>query len=212
MDNKFVAIVNPFGEIYPERDTEKRPALNKIKDYVSDGGIFVNAGGYAFFYAYDVAKGKRMELTSEIERWPSKMSIKNGNIQVQEFQTVLKFTGTPLYKDFGIITTSGGDPEQQNKVEAYQTQDDKSRFGELMTPGEPAEIIEYRAVTRESKGVIPVIRVIMPEDAREVYPIALVEFGYGHLLLCGMKINGEPEFGKIIMAVDRVCDWASSLG
>src|SRR5436309_317737 len=45
------AILNPFGECYPEKDASEEQTLNKIVAYVELGGIFVCTGGWPFFYA-----------------------------------------------------------------------------------------------------------------------------------------------------------------
>ena len=56
------AIVNPFGECYPEKDAGEEKTLNKIVAYVERGGIFVCTGGWPFFYACS-PEGRRKDST-----------------------------------------------------------------------------------------------------------------------------------------------------
>jgi len=37
ISNKFVVIINPFDEAYPEKDTKEKAAFDIIKDYIRDG-------------------------------------------------------------------------------------------------------------------------------------------------------------------------------
>ncbi len=45
------AIVNPFGEMYPEADPDKETSLTSIVAYVESGGLFVCTAGWPFYYA-----------------------------------------------------------------------------------------------------------------------------------------------------------------
>ncbi len=45
------AIINPFGECYPEKNSKTEETLNRIVDFVEGGGIFVCTGGWPFYYA-----------------------------------------------------------------------------------------------------------------------------------------------------------------
>jgi len=46
-------LVNPFGERYLESDVGNMRNLKRIEKFVREGGVFVNAGGLAFYYMYD---------------------------------------------------------------------------------------------------------------------------------------------------------------
>lgn len=46
-------ILNPFGEVYPKSSADIKPVYNIIRDYLRNGGIFVNTA----------------ELSSDIERY-----------------------------------------------------------------------------------------------------------------------------------------------
>jgi len=44
-------IFNPYGEMFPEINSVTLPILNNIKNYVTAGGWWFEAGGYSFYYA-----------------------------------------------------------------------------------------------------------------------------------------------------------------
>lgn len=206
ISNEYIAIVNPFGESYPEKNVETWPSLNKIKDYILDGGLFVNAGGYAFFYAYDVPNGVRVETTSVIELHPSKIALNGENWEVMEWGRALKFSGTPLYKDFKVETTAGS-PEKKNLLKVYQNPDDVEKFGDLINIGTNPEVNEYRSALRKNKTVIPLIRAFSSDISDEVYPLSLIPFGNGFLLHCGVKIDEEKEYKRILLSIEKIIDW-----
>lgn len=57
ISNKYVAILNPYGEGYPEEDFLYNTSFRRIREYVRNGGIFVNIAGLAFWYACDIKTG-----------------------------------------------------------------------------------------------------------------------------------------------------------
>ncbi|MCK4731210.1 MAG: HEPN domain-containing protein, partial [Methanophagales archaeon] len=66
IDNRYQVIINPFGEIYPEIDLETKPVYGVIKEYISLGGIFVNAGGFPFYWGWDVKENKKKDFVEMI--------------------------------------------------------------------------------------------------------------------------------------------------
>jgi len=66
--NDLAVLINPYGETYPEEDLMKFTTLQRIENYVVNGGIFVHAGGLAFFYGWDGRRnfptGKGVQLIS----------------------------------------------------------------------------------------------------------------------------------------------------
>ncbi|MCK4443978.1 MAG: hypothetical protein KAW09_05510 [Thermoplasmata archaeon] len=50
--DKFDAIVNPFGEYYPESDPSDERTLDALHGYMEKGGTLVLTGGWPFYYAW----------------------------------------------------------------------------------------------------------------------------------------------------------------
>ncbi|QXJ27147.1 Beta-galactosidase/Glycosyltransferase [Saccharolobus shibatae B12] len=48
--SKFEIIINPYGGSYPEEDPINLSSLNKILEYIENGGIFVNISDVPFFW------------------------------------------------------------------------------------------------------------------------------------------------------------------
>lgn len=48
--SKFEIIINPYGGSYPEEDPINLSSLNKILNYIDNGGIFVNISDVPFFW------------------------------------------------------------------------------------------------------------------------------------------------------------------
>lgn len=58
MDNfdKYTAILNPYGGVYPERDLSNYETLNKILNYVREGGFFINVADIPGYFACPLVK------------------------------------------------------------------------------------------------------------------------------------------------------------
>jgi len=71
INRNYTAIVNPFGETYPETNIFELEIFKKIMDFVADGGTFVCAGGYPFFYAYHIETRRVRVIASapKLQQW-----------------------------------------------------------------------------------------------------------------------------------------------
>ncbi len=50
---KYSAILNPYGSVYPETDLGNLETLHKVLEYVNEGGLFISVADMPFYYAYD---------------------------------------------------------------------------------------------------------------------------------------------------------------
>jgi HEPN domain-containing protein len=206
--SEYAVIINPFGEVYPEKDTKGRFAFNQLMDYVEDGGVLVNVAGFPFFYAWDVLKGAEEPIVDEKTLIPEGVRAEGGTFYVERFRMLLNFTGSLAWRDLGIITTSDT-PQMSgiNELEVFQEEKDKEMVGDLVNIAGQNKIHEMRAVRKDlTKDAIPLLRAKRP-DFGEVYPIATVRKGFGYLIVCGMHNKGIPEFERTALTVDRFCDW-----
>ena len=64
--DKYICILNPYGGVYPETDTKSFPNLNKIFDYVNEGGFFVNVTDIPGYFAFLTPIAKRIDVTPPI--------------------------------------------------------------------------------------------------------------------------------------------------
>lgn len=60
---KFPLVVNPYGGLYPEEDLATLQSIEKIFNYVRNGGVFVNIADIPFYYAYDENLNRRIDTT-----------------------------------------------------------------------------------------------------------------------------------------------------
>jgi HEPN domain-containing protein len=201
--NDFAIVINPFGEAYPEKDIPKKFAFNILKDYIADGGVYVNIAGFPFFYAWDVAKGKEEPVVDEKILIPESIGIKEGKIvAAAQFRVLLNFAGSLLWREFGALTTMGDVQE----LEVYQTAEDKNIAGDIVAIEGSNKVNEFRALRHETKNLIPILRASRP-DFGEIYPIAAFKHGWGYIVAAGMHLKTNVEFEKLIAALDSFCSW-----
>ena len=201
ISEEFAVVLNPFGEEYPEINRKSKAAFNALKNFIEDGGIYVNTAGFPFFYAWDVLEGKEYPLSEEMVVLPTAIQVKDGVPVITEMQTLLKFTGTLLFKEFDAIPAP-----TSKKRKVYQNPEDKEKFGDLVE-GLP-EITEFRGMPKSTKDCLPIIRA-KDETVEEVYPISALKRGNGYLVIAGMDTSGEMEANLFARALNSFCVWFS---
>ena len=204
ISNEYAMIINPFGEAYPENDVELRPIFSKIKDYVWSGGVFVSAGGFAFFYAWNVRNGQTVPISESRTLIPSAIAVHQptGQLVVQQYRSALEFTGTLLWKELGALTTGG----ESFNMQIRQNCSDRNKVGNLRVVGGSSIVQEFRGLRDETRNIVPLLRGDRP-DFGNVYPIAAIKYGYGYFLICGMNLVTNVEFEKSKVAADRFLKW-----
>lgn len=201
ISEEFAVVLNPFGEEYPEINRKSKPAFNVLKNFIEDGGIYVNTAGFPFFYAWDVLEGKEYPLSEETVVLPKTIQLKDGVPVGAEMQTLLKFTGTLLFKEFDAIPA----PISKSR-NVYQNPEDKEKFSDLVS--ELTEINEFRGMPKSTKDCLPIIRA-KDEIVEEIFPISALKRGNGYLVTAGMNTSGEKEADLFAKALGRFCVWFS---
>lgn len=186
ISNRYDAIINPFGEVFPEEDRGERKTYNDIKRYISDGGVFVNAGGYPLFYTWDVHRGRR-EVSIDTQRV---IKTPDGNLFVGYL-----FSDTHIAKDFRTFLEGGGITE----VVVSQTDEDRERVGDLVSAGGSNIVRQFRAVRANTPNFVPLLRA----EENKLFPIAAIPNGKGYLIIGGMNIVTNSEFEKLALCVEN---------
>lgn len=189
IDDSFSLIINPFGDVYPEKNTKSHETFDEIKNFIKRGGIFLCTGG-AFFSHQDT-------IHSQESDWVFRRTI-NG---VQSLKESL------LYYGFGVETT--GDAfvngtlvmREPTEVEIYQKEGDKIYTGNLSTA---IKIKRFRALMPQTSEYIPFIR----EKNDVSFPVAAVRLGEGYLLHAGIHLESERsnEFKLLIEIIKNLVD------
>jgi len=201
ISEEFAVVLNPFGEEYPENDRKNKAAFKALKNFVEDGGIYANTAGFPFFYAWDVLEGKEYAVSEETVVLPRAIQFKDGVPVGAEMQTLLKFTGTLLFKEFDAIPAPISKPRN-----VYQNPEDKEKFGDLVTG--LTEIKEFRGMPKSIKDCLPIIRA-KDEIVEEVFPVSALKRGNGYLVTAGMDTSGEKEADLFAKALNNFCVWFS---
>ena len=90
--DQFVAVLNPYGSVYPETNLRSLSSQRKLLSFVEDGGIFVNVSDIPTYYAYDVKLKRRVDTTKPIFRVNKDKQL----LPIRLFQL------TPLMKELGL--------------------------------------------------------------------------------------------------------------
>ena len=182
ISSKYAAIINPFGEIYLERDGRNFVTYDRIKEYVAEGGIFCSTGGFPFYYYWDPITGRRIDTT------PKTRLIQAG------FQDIRLFFDSLVTRDFDVRITN--DPNSPTLTDTYQEKTpDIKYFGDLSSVGETTSVLEWRSLSEETKGIIAGLRVKHEKEIR--YALAAVPYGNGYFIFTGMSVTTDVELKKM---------------
>lgn len=64
--DSYVAIINPYGGCYPEKDMKNFQTLNDIFNYVNKGGRFVNIADIPGYWLYSISLKRKLEAAKSI--------------------------------------------------------------------------------------------------------------------------------------------------
>jgi len=105
--DRYVAILNPYGGVYPEHDLRNLSTLNKISDYVKEGGCFINVADIPSYWAYNPDLHRRLDIASSVyAAFPTR-----GGVRIMSTKP---FDLTPLIKRLGLRVIRNDQGIQQN--------------------------------------------------------------------------------------------------
>lgn len=214
LNNDYVAIINPYGEIYCEEDITNLETFNKIREYVQNGGIFVNPGGVAFWFAWN--KNRRRSTPTAREIYGYAGPIRSRQIQQQIVPITAELgptvqignfslTDTLTYRSFKLLTTVGD--SQPRKV--YQLQEDIDFCGDITRIGGSNDIIEFRAVREPLPKCFPMLRAdILGVNNRKftIYPMIAIPERRGLFIFAGMSFKFKDKKGKVNRNKKRIAE------
>ena len=174
IDSSFVLIMNPYGENYPESDTDMRSTFQSIRSYMKNGGVFFASGAPFWFHQNTV--------TDEDGKW-SVIKTKDGR---QLMKDGLCFTS------LGISVTMQED--EPLTVEVYQRGIDQEIAGDLLNGA--TKLNRWRAILPQTPDCLPLLR----EKEDLSYPLCAVQYDKGFLLHSGLSVKDEDsiEFQVLI--------------
>lgn len=166
--DSYIVILNPYGGVYPERDLKNFETLNKIFNYVNEGGVFVNVADVPGYWAYNPLLKRRLDATPPIygigETPGGEISLK----------PIRPFELTPFMEKLGL---------QVINAESTELFGWKAEFKEKISEAIKGikEIKIHRAVVVE-RNVDPIME---PKrfGERNVTPLFFVSYGEGKFLI-----------------------------
>jgi hypothetical protein len=193
INDRFVAIINPYGEVYPEEELLTLKTFERVKKYISDGGIFHTAGGLAFFYGGDIRSPSRnVALADELQVFiPLPPPLPAGALQPQNtYPPMYSLTSTLLQKNFGAVTTW----RDTERSRCFQRGEDRRFVGDIANQGGIDEVLHFRAIREPLRRCLPFLRVQPANWQGDVYVIAGIPYGKGCLILNGFDLRDNTQY------------------
>jgi hypothetical protein len=189
--SRYAVVINPYGEVYPEEDLFDLKTFNRIIEFIKNGGIFVNVGGFAFYYGWDIKTKREPIPIADVYQYYSGEIKENRIIELHPRQSIkgsLLTNGTLLFERLRITPTF----VDHEECEIYQTERDKEFIGNLEDVGGTNIIEEYRCVREPVFRCQPLLRA-KSEIYGEIYPLAAIPLGSGYFIIGGMNLEHRNE-------------------
>lgn len=162
---RFVAVLNPYGGVYPEQSLSTAETLNRILRFVKNGGLFVNVADIPGYYAYDLLTKSRVDTIPGIYRPTGE--------RVRFYDDVPLLAALHL----GVYNASPqGSPVTWEVVFAPGFRSLDIGIADLLYVDRAA------VVAANAEAVLVAQKLIGPEDERLLTPMALVRYGKGRFL------------------------------
>lgn len=172
----YIAILNPYGGVYPERDVKNFKTLNKMLNYVNERGLLVNVADIPGYWAYNPLLKRRLDATPPsygIDRAP------DGRISIIP---VRPFELTPFMEKLGLRVLNTENTELYKWIVEFE--DEFDRITE-----DTGEIEVHRVVVVERNvQAIMKPKVISQGD---VTPLFFVNYGDGKVLISLVFLDRE---------------------
>ena len=179
--DRFNCILNPYGAVYPEIDSKNFKILEKIMNYVNEGGFFINVSDIPGYFAYLPSLNRRIDVTPQI--WA--MGIHNGQPVVN---AVRPFQLTPFMERLGLQILSTDTFPLTLEIDV-----------QLSTLKGKASSLKVNRVAIEEKNIKPLITSTLP-DGKKISPLFHVNYGRGRFLfsLIFLRANQELNLQDVI--------------
>ncbi len=181
IDASFALILNPYGENYPESDKNLRSTFQRIRSYISNGGVFF-ATGAPFWYHQNTVTDREGE-------WSVIRTIDG----FQNMEDGLCFAALGL-----SVTMHGNEPLE---IEVYQRDRDQLIVGDILTS--PITTLKrWRAILPRTPDCLPLLR----EKEDKTYPLCAIQYDKGFILHSGLWIEDEDssEFKVVVRTLQAL--------
>lgn len=188
--DSYIAILNPYGGVYPEHDVKTFKTLNKIFDYVNKGGVFVNVADIPGYWSYNLLLKRRLDATPPIygvDRTP------NGQISIIPIRP---FDLTPFMEKLGLRVFN-----IENATISKWKVEFEDRYNMLL---EGVDEIRVDRATVVERNVRPVIKP-KRDGGTNLTPLFLAGYGNGEFLISQVFINKDhPQNSKMKEIVVKI--------
>lgn len=192
--DRYTAILNPYGGVYPERNLKEHTTLNKIFDYVEHEGIFINVADIPGYWAYNPLLKRRLDATPQIY----------GTVEDQlgriAFVPARLFELTPFMERLGLRVLN---TENYSFLSKWSIENGPVINNQLEINVDRAAVVE--------KNVVPIIK---PQkfNSSNVTPIFYTKYGDGKFLISliwfdlSRKLNDQARSLLIESILKELCN------
>jgi len=169
--DSYVALVNPYGGVYPEEDLKEFATLSKITRFVQEGGLFVNIADVPSYWAYNPHMHRKLDIAQTVYG------------EVQESSAVRIFH----YKPFELVPLV-----KQLGLRVIGTAPKSSNLEKIL--GRPANVTFRRAAIVDPNVTACVEPQKLPYlngAPHDMVPIFTVQYGEGDFLISLVWITDE---------------------
>lgn len=175
----YIAILNPYGGVYPEGDIKNFRTLSKIFNYVNEGGLFVNVADIPGYWAYHPLLERRLETPSPIYVTDRAADGSISIIPLRPFELTpfMKELGLRVFKIEKLVSGEGGTYIEPLTWDVeFIDKNDK-----IMEKLDKIEVHRVVVVEKNVESIIEPKKLF--EQVGDVSPFFFVKYGEGKFLI-----------------------------
>jgi len=186
--DSYVAILNPYGGCYPEKDLKNLQTLNDIFDYVNKGGKFVNIADIPGYWLYSISLKRQLEATKPIYG----IGVKQDGEPY--YRRALMFAEVPFMRRLGLMV------DNKDEDENYKNWNDVVIKEQFQTAGLNITGIQANRVIHAKRNIDPIIE---PKEGNT--PFFKIIYGDGFFLISLLFIGKDfPQNYRMKEVIIRV--------
>ncbi len=189
--DSYVAVLNPYGGVYPEQNPADLTTLRRIFDYVGRGGLFVNVADIPGYWAYNALLRRKVDTTPPIFQF---QGMPLGTVVLTPVRPYLL---TPLLARLGLQVVG-----VENTPLAQWTAGVAVRYRHLDRGS--TNLLTHR-VALVAKNIDPVLSPVAQANEQYV-PLLFATFGSGRFLISMLPLDQPPNRDVATFIADLIVD------
>jgi len=195
---RYNAIINPYGSVYPEIDTKEMLVWNAIQRYVRNEGLFVNIADIPLYWVYDLNTDALYDSVKRTYQYVPLEFVRSGEslkLKHTSLEGIAPFAETLFLGDVKVQVINMEQLKGSASVPRYPLELREDHFGGCSLG--IAALHRAFEIHQGEKGRVQSVVKEIEHGGYLLSPICFVDFGKGKFLISLPFLDGEDQTDSI---------------